>query len=210
VLLRTRDTNAALADLDATLRLDAGNVQAHVLRARLYNHQQLTDAALQDLNTAVTMQPGDAAGYQARAALLRQLGDVGAANDDLERARALQPGNLDLALLQVQVLKEQGKYEEALAIYRAILPAVAQPAAIYLDAGQMRYKLRQYRRALANYRLAAQLEPASGVAHYGVGLALRKLGSYSAAKQSFKEYLRLSPNAPERAELEAWSRKWGG
>jgi len=74
----------------------------------------------------------------------------------------------------------------------------------------MRYKLRHYRRALANYQLAADLKADNGSAFYGIGLAQRKLGNYAAAKQAFKEFLRLSPNAPERAELEAWIRKWGG
>jgi tetratricopeptide (TPR) repeat protein len=115
-----------------------------------------------------------------------------------------------LALRQVALLKQQGRLEEALAIYRAILPTVDDPAAIYLDAGQMRYKLRHYRRALANYQLAAELAPDSAPAQYGIGLALRKLGDYQAAKAAFKSYVRLAPSAPERAELEAWINKWGG
>jgi tetratricopeptide (TPR) repeat protein len=156
------------------------------------------------------MRPSDPASYQARAALLRQLGDLAGAEADLERARALAPGNLDLALRQVALLKQQGRLEEALAIYRAILPTVDDPAAIYLDAGQMRYKLRHYRRALANYRLAAELAPDSAPAQYGIGLALRKLGDYRAAKAAFKSYVRLAPSAPEHAELEAWINKWGG
>jgi tetratricopeptide (TPR) repeat protein len=128
----------------------------------------------------------------------------------MERARALAPDNLDLALSQVALLKQQGRLEEALAIYRAILPHVADPSTIYLDAGQMRYKLHHYRRALANYQLAAEQSPDSAPAQYGLGLALRKLGDYQAAKAAFKRYLHLAPSAPERAELEAWIDKWGG
>jgi tetratricopeptide (TPR) repeat protein len=70
--------------------------------------------------------------------------------------------------------------------------------------------LRQYRRALANYRLAAELAPDSAPAQYGIGLSLRKLGDYQGAKAAFKSYLRLAPSAPERAGLEVWIKKWGG
>jgi tetratricopeptide (TPR) repeat protein len=74
----------------------------------------------------------------------------------------------------------------------------------------MRYAMHNYRRALANYAIAAELKPNAGAAFYGVGLAQRKLGDFRAAKQAFKTYLRLTPSAPERAELEAWIHKWGG
>ena len=59
-------------------------------------------------------------------------------------------------------------------------------------------------------RLAAELKPDAGATYYGIGLAQRKLGDFRAAKQAFKTYLRLTPSAPQRAELEAWIAKWGG
>ena len=204
------DAPPAQADLDQVLRLDAESVEARVLRAQLYAGQQLNDQALAELGQAAAMQPSDPASFKARAALLRQLGDNAGAEADLARARELEPGNLDLALKQVAVLKQQGKLLEALAIYRAILPSAGDPAPIYLDAGQMRYRLQHYRRAVANYELAAQLQPDSAPAYYGLGLAQRKLGRFAAAKAAFKTYLRLAPDAPERAELAAWIAKWGG
>jgi tetratricopeptide (TPR) repeat protein len=204
------DPQPALADLDKLLTIDANNVGARVLRARLYSGQQLNAQALDELNTAATMQPNDPAAFKARAALLRQLGDSAGAEADLERARALEPGNLDLALQQVALLKQQNRLSDALAIYRAILPSAADPAPLYLDAGEMRYSMRNYRRALANYTIAAELRPDDGAAFYGIGLAQRKLGDFGAAKQAFKTYIRLNPAAAERAELEAWIAKWGG
>ena len=204
------DPQPALADLDSALKLDANNAEARVLRARIYSSQQLGEQALSELNTAITLQPQDAAAFKARADLLRQLGDTAGAEADLESARALEPGNLDLALRQVAALKQQNRLSDALAIYRGILPSVAEPAPIYLDAGQMRYAMHHYRRALANYELAAKLQPESAQAYYGIGLAQRKLGNFGAAKAAFTSYLRLAPNASQRAELAAWIAKWGG
>jgi len=113
-----------------------------VLRASIYNHQQLHDQALDDLDAAVAAQPQDAAAFKARADLLRQFGDAAGAEADLASARALEPGNIELALRQVALLKQQNRLSDALAIYRGILPNVADPAPIYLDAGQMRYAMR--------------------------------------------------------------------
>ena len=58
--------------------------------------------------------------------------------------------------------------------------------------------------------IALDAKPESGPAYYGIGLAQRKLGNYMAAKSAFKSYLRLVPDAPERADLTAWIAKWGG
>ena len=187
-------------------RVDLGNIIAVNQHTPAFGDAQ----ALDELNAATTMQPNDPASYKARAALLRQLGDSAGAEADLERARALEPGNIGLALRQVALLKDQKRLGEALAIYRAILTSAPDPAPLYLDAGQMRYAMRNYRRALANYAIAAELKPDDGAAYYGIGLAQRKLGDFRAAKQAFKTYLQLTPSAPERAELEAWIAKWGG
>jgi tetratricopeptide (TPR) repeat protein len=156
----------------------------------------------------VALKPHDAQSFRERAALRQQLGDAAGAQADLEQARALEPGNADSALRLARLLRDQGRLEESLAIYRALLADGADPAPLYLDAGQMRYALRHYRRALANYSAAAEADPNSAEAFRGVGLAQRKLGGYRAAVAAFEQYLRLAPDAPDRAEIAAWVQKW--
>src|SRR5262249_13869948 len=150
------DAAYALGDLNAVLQLDSSNIEARVLRARIYNQQHLTDQALDDLNRVLALAPQDAASYQARAKLLQQLGDLAGAQADLERAQALQPGNVELALRQAALLEAQGQPNEALALYRQAIAAsdAAAQARLYLHVGKLRYTLGQYRRALANFQAA--------------------------------------------------------
>jgi tetratricopeptide (TPR) repeat protein len=139
-----------------------------------------------------------------------QAGDLAGAQEDLERAQALLPGNTDLALRQAAVLERQGRLREALALYGQAIVVSAAPAELYLHAGKLRYNLGQYRRALANFQAALERKPGNGPAYGGIGLSQRQLGNTAAALVAFKEYLRLEPAAPDRAEIAAWVRKHGG
>ena len=66
----------------------------------------------------------------------------------------------------------------------------------------------QYKRALANYNAALAAQPENDGAYRGIGYSERQLGNTGAAIVAFHHYLRLAPDAPERADLEAWIAKW--
>ena len=55
-----------------------------------------------------------------------------------------------------------------------------------------------------------QRDPSQGAAYGGLGRSYRQLGDLPAAIAAFKTYLRLTPDAADRAEVAAWVRKHGG
>ena len=57
---------------------------------------------------------------------------------------------------------------------------------------------------LANFTAALERQPESAEAYRGIGLAQRKLGNTGAATTAFRNYLKLSPEAADRIEIEGW------
>ena len=61
--------------------------------------------------------------------------------------------------------------------------------------------------SLARFQQAIDASPRFAAAHRGKGLVLERLGRRKEAASAFKQYLRLSPNAPDtekiRGRLEA-------
>jgi len=62
-------------------------------------------------------------------------------------------------LKQAQEHANQGKYKEALDEYKAVLSADKGNAEAYLGAGDVRYKMKDYKLALDNYQLAQKSNP---------------------------------------------------
>ena len=155
------------------------------------------------MNLALSLQPNDADSYRARAEVLARLGDIAGAQADLERAKALEPANTDIATRQAALLEQSGKIAEALEIYGVIIQQ--NPSAdLYVHVGKLRYNRNEYRRALANFLAARELQPDNIEAIRGVGISYRKLGNRAAAITALREYLAKSPQAADRAEIEAW------
>ncbi|HVE87238.1 MAG TPA: PEGA domain-containing protein [Myxococcales bacterium] len=77
----------------------------------------------------------------------------------------------------------------------------------HFETGQTLYKEARYKEAVTEFEqaiaLSIKLKPESaGVANYNLGQAHEKLGDIGAAVKAYKEYLRLSPRAPDRAAVQ--------
>ena len=70
------------------------------------------------------------------------------------------------------------------------------------ERGQQNYKLAQYEAALADFKEASSLY-ASPDFQYNIGLCYEKLGQYDEAVLAYVTYLKVKPEAEDRANVEA-------
>lgn len=70
------------------------------------------------------------------------------------------------------------------------------------ERGQQNYKLAQYEAALADFKEASSLY-ASPDFQYNIGLCYEKLGRYDEAVLAYVTYLKVKPDAEDRANVEA-------
>ena len=71
-----------------------------------------------------------------------------------------------------------------------------------LAAVEMAKSLEEYDLAIKEFQEASQLAPDWPDPHYNLGLVLERAGKFREAVASFKEYLRLAPNAPDVAKIQ--------
>ena len=72
-----------------------------------------------------------------------------------------------------------------------------------LDAKNPKLALKEYAAALKDFQMAAAAKPDDYRAHNGAGYALRKLGEYEHALQSYERALSLAPTSIEAIEYRA-------
>lgn len=71
----------------------------------------------------------------------------------------------------------------------------------HFASGEAKFKAGDYRGAIADFQAADALVP-SPILSYNIGLCHEKLGEPEAAVQSYRDYLRRRPDAPNRTQVE--------
>ena len=80
-----------------------------------------------------------------------------------------------------------GKYEMALGEYRAILAENPRSADAYFAAAEVRVKMKKYKDAVENYRLAYQCDPSMKEAYQGAAKAFKALGERDSANAELQK-----------------------
>ena len=162
--------DAAIADYDAALRLDAGNPEACYNRGNALSQQQRFADAIASYDAALRRQPGDARAWNNRGNALRELGHLAEALESYGRALQADPdyaearGNRGTVLHALGRLSEAlDSYDQALAITPDHLPALCNRAHVLAD-------LRRPADALAVYRRVLELNPGHVEAHVDAAL----------------------------------------
>jgi tetratricopeptide (TPR) repeat protein len=151
------------------------------------------------------------------------LGDSLAARDQLRQAAVLDPTDPDLAYRLARTNETSGAIDDAAKEYcrfvalapsapetaearekvallaRPVLSAQAQAAEATFRAAIAAYERGQMIEAQAGFNSAIKSQPSWADAYYDRALVLLRLGQRDAAQRDFEQYLRLKPEADDRA-----------
>ena len=209
----------ALPDLQqaASLLVDVPVLRGQVLREQANMLEVLgrlsdAQAIMQQVRALL---PNDSPALKYLARLLQLQGKLDEASVVLKELALLQSAQDYLAtqLRAIGLLEKQEKVDEALAAYTAVLSQTAQPLQtqdkvdVYARMGKLQYGQKKFAGSLAAYEAALKLDSTQPDVFLGIGLNRRKLGATCGAARSFRIYLNLAPDAPQRDELLAWLRK---
>jgi len=101
-------------------------------------------------------------------------------------------------------LVEAGDYVNAITFYNKAMqlrPKDPEPKQL---AAYANYLIKNYQGAIALYQAALVYDPANPIIHKRLGMAYRDSGDVASAAISFRKYLQMEPDAPDRALFERY------
>ncbi len=114
------------------------------------------------------------------------------------------PSNVNAMVALGTEMLEKKSFHDALKYFNQAMqfaPGSATPKAM---AGYANYLLKNYHGAVALYRAALKIDEANPLIYKRLGLAYRALGDSQNASKSFKKYIQVAPDAPDRSEIERY------
>lgn len=124
---------------------------------------------------------------------LLQIGQPAAAEAIYAELRRRLPNVVELGLQHARAVFLQGRFEDAIGIYRALLRKHADNARVHYGLAKLLGRTGRQAEAIEHFVVAVRLDPANPVAHYDLGVALDKAGRRSEALECYRAALAARP-----------------
>ena len=192
------ETDAALADANKALELNANYVEALALRAALRTKKGDPAGVLADYNKIIELAPaglGMEVVYHNRSMIRLQNKDIDGALDDLNKALSLNPKVAELYNGRAIARLQKGDAEGALADYeKAIELKPSLPSALR-GRGYFRYQKRDFDGALSDFNKAIQFYPNYADTYVSRGIVRGLMGHIEDAIADMKKGALLQPDS---------------
>ena len=156
---------AAIADIDAAIKLKPDNAHLYINRAGIQRLQQQSRAALDDLNHAIKLAPHSAHAYQLRGMLYLEDHQPKFAIADFNRALKRNPKAVDSLNARGIAYLEQGKPDLALQDFDEAIKLNNFVSQVFGNRAGVWEEKQQYAAAIKDYQRAIELNPLSPIIH---------------------------------------------
>lgn len=192
------ETDAALADANKALEVNANYVDALALRAALRTRKGDTAGVLADYNKIIELAPsalGVEVVYHNRSMIRLQNKDIDGALDDLNKAVSINPKVAETYNGRAIARLQKGDSDGALADYeKAIELKPSLPSALS-GRGYFRYQKRDFDGALSDFSKAIEFYPDYGETYVRRGIVRGLMGDIQGAIADIKKGSVLSPSS---------------
>jgi tetratricopeptide (TPR) repeat protein len=131
---------------------------------------------------------------------VRQLeGQTDAAIQVLDRALLLKPGLARANYFYARVLKEEGKYDEAIAKLQSVLQQYPRDRVVRNELGRIYFLQKEYADAAKEFEVTLSIDPEDLQAHYNLMLCYNGLGNEAQAEAHKTRYLRFKADESAQA-----------
>ena len=169
------DHARAIADYGEVIRLNPRDSDAYYNRGLSWRQHGDDDKALADYDESIRLAPQASDAHNNRGYIYFRRGDLKRAIADYKRAVGLQPDNIEAQANLCWSMTLEGKdLDRARAACDSVLAMKDHPET-RVRRGIIGYRQGRFRQAWSDFDAALRLDPESGLARYGRGLAAGKL-----------------------------------
>ena len=193
-----KKNNDAFKTLQKVLKIDRHRPEAYFLMGVNFQDTGEMDKAINSFQTAVDKNSD----YLEALMMLGYIYDD--KNDPIaarffDNAIASDPKYLGAYLAKGNHLGNQGKFLEAIEVFKQINELDGQNPDAFYNIGLAYMQLDSYKEAADNFKICTQIEPTYVKGHFYLGQAYEKLGDKESAKQYYQQAINLDPEM-ERAQ----------
>jgi tetratricopeptide (TPR) repeat protein len=195
VVLKTQDPNAALAEFNRALELDAQSTALNS-RAGLYLSLGQFEPAIRDFDELIAHDSSNSLAYLNRGVAKEQRGDLESALKDYGRSVEIAPSanaHFDRANLYVQL----DQPDKALADFNAALAIDPKYLKALIGRADENYGARHLADSLADYTRVIAAQPKNAEVFFKRGSVYFDLGDFAAAYRDYSVSLALDPQQPD-------------
>lgn len=203
----------ALSQYQEALKLDPKMVQALYSIGLLQDKMGKIDEGVVSLRKALALEPENSFINYDLGVLYAKKNDY--PNSALYSKKAFEGVGVDFAEAYNNygyALAQMGKYSESLAAVEQSLKIKPDSAATLDSKGFALHGLGRYKEALDAYNEALKLDPTIGEVYLHLAQTQEKLNTPEQAIKSYETYLQLTPDAPDKVQVEAkireMKKKW--
>lgn len=150
--------------------------------------------AIQHYSNALTLQPNHPIALQNFSYLTRKTNRLDLAEAAFQKTSSTEEASPQSLLHQGMIQHQQGKYQQAIALYDRAIAKMPHEADFYLQRGFSHEKLLHLDQAFQDYSFALQLNPTLEKAFVNRGNVLYKQKKLDQAIQDYERALKLHPN----------------
>lgn len=170
----------------------ADNAQALALAGKVQFTFGNPDQAQDDWKRAIELDPQSAEAWLGMAKTAHKQGDFEQAVQCMRRLEEVAPAVADAqAFFLVDSLLKLGRPQEVVDQLEKLGQSASLPGGAQVTLGQAYYQLQQYEQSADYYRQALNDPQEASTAHYGLSMALVRLGRHDEAKQHRQKYVGL-------------------
>ena len=176
----------------------------YIQRFEVFLNDSNFEQGAEELNRVFEISPRFPELHYRRAQLHSKMGRTKEALAELEDELKINPRLVKALDEKGNTLLKINQPDEAMKSFVKAMEINPQDAVSKIGAGYVNYLKRQFPSSIALYSAALALDKGNPDIHKKLGQAYRDSGDQQRAAQSFRNYLDLAPDAPDRAEYEKY------
>ncbi len=185
--------DGALNTIADIMKISPGNPEGLFMLGIVYRDQGKTDLAIGAFQAAVERNPDITEAWVILGDLMDRTHNP-LAIQYFDNAIRVSPKNVAAWHAKAYYLQNNGKMDEALAIYRQIHTLDAQYPEAYLNAGILLMYKDSLDKAMTEFNILSQIDPSNAAAWFYKGKTYHLKGQIDQAKASYEQALRLDPD----------------